>query len=690
MKLSLLWKNKKRKTIFASIAIIVFSFSAALPSLVHGFFISENDVYLTIFWILAKIIQAEAALVGILGKIFTAIMLNRAYLEEPYVLTGWAVSRDLVNLFFILFLIAIAIMAILRVQQNAARKLLPRFIAAVLLVNFSYFISDQILGFVNNIASGFIQPLAFIDTVVYDFVNPQAYTELVKDDPDSAGSTVVGVLIAAIFFGLLIVSFAILTIAMVIRYIVISILVVLSPFSFLFITLPQTQSLSIKWWKTFLGFSIWGLAASFFVWLALITMVAPANSSPLVAAANSLNLKPVEDVEVTVGMIMKLVVASVMLIIAVLSGKIVAGQAGDLAIRGARRAGRLLAAPALLAGAAAIATGRKGIKTANELNKSSDDTAIGRLNARARARGKDRRSTLRSAFQSGGPREFLRRTRSAFGLNPTVRTARDAQQAREIDAKRQLSKPKTQRALQDNINRLSSNRVRLPGDDFELQADLMELIDRGETPDNLKTNNVLGSLRDNYGFRGDNVARVAQALVETSKRSSKGDPLLSAAMRRDDATGAFEQRSRDSYQNKLREIIRGKFAAGPKDFRGLNNDIFPTDNLTATSGVGDDLLTDQGYDFIRRIATVPNRSVVDPSKELDLDQFFNDDVRQAIQRSGSQPRQLADQARQTLSRSGARRGQNVRFRGRDVSYDELEQFANNIENISNRGRNAGS
>jgi len=70
--------------------------------------------------------------------------------------TGWKVSRDIANMFFILFMVVIAFATILRIERYGAKQLLPKIIIIALLINFSMVFCYVLIDFTNIAANFFI------------------------------------------------------------------------------------------------------------------------------------------------------------------------------------------------------------------------------------------------------------------------------------------------------------------------------------------------------------------------------------------------------------------------------------------------------------------------------------------------------------------------------------------------------
>lgn len=72
---------------------------------------------------------------------------------------GWTVTRDVANMFFVFFLLWVAIATIFGFEQYGMRQILPKLIVVALLINFSLPISQLVINTSNSLANIFIQSL---------------------------------------------------------------------------------------------------------------------------------------------------------------------------------------------------------------------------------------------------------------------------------------------------------------------------------------------------------------------------------------------------------------------------------------------------------------------------------------------------------------------------------------------------
>ena len=180
----------------------------------------------------------------------------------------WSVVRDFFNIIFIFSIIYIGFKMILGSDNSGSRRALVYLIIAALLVNFSLFISKFVVDF-SNILAGEVAVAAFpafqnaggnaqaglVDVGTNFFNMMQIPTTARVQNGVINGQTaewgyifgIAVVYIVAIF------AFASGAIMLIIRYAVLSVYMVLSPFMFIGWVLPQYSGLMRQYWSGFLG-----------------------------------------------------------------------------------------------------------------------------------------------------------------------------------------------------------------------------------------------------------------------------------------------------------------------------------------------------------------------------------------------------------------------------------------------------
>jgi len=203
---------------------------------------------------------------------------------------GWQLVRDMANLGFVLVIIIIAFATILRFEQYGVTKLLPKLIAAAIIVNFSFAIASVFINFTNVLTTFFAERAISSDTRgvidlssgLAEAFGPQRFFLEGSEEAEgideateftSAALTSITSLIF-IFIFTLIGAFVIgaMAIMFFLRYLYLTFLVIISPIIWLFWVIPALKGQFGKWWNNFLKWSFFAPASMFFVYLALISI----------------------------------------------------------------------------------------------------------------------------------------------------------------------------------------------------------------------------------------------------------------------------------------------------------------------------------------------------------------------------------------------------------------------------------
>ncbi len=224
---------------------------------------------------------------AMLAKAILDLNFNILTTQNGLVQVGWKISRDLANLGFVLLIIFIAFGTILRIESYGAKKLLPMLIGAAIIVNFSLAIGGVFINFSNVLSNSFITKMG--DNFTTSIAGAFGAQRLLlppdnppPPDPAEQGGALVGfssvVLIGLanlIFISVftLIAALVMFLIAgmLLIRYIVLSFLLILAPITWLFWAFPSLKHLFSKWWSSFIEWVFFAPAMLFFVYIAVLS-----------------------------------------------------------------------------------------------------------------------------------------------------------------------------------------------------------------------------------------------------------------------------------------------------------------------------------------------------------------------------------------------------------------------------------
>ena len=200
------------------------------------------------------------------------------YTKNQLVREGWTITRDLVNMFFILIMVAIGVATILRVKGYEIKKLLPKAIAIAILINFTPVICGVIIDAANILTNFFLSAgTRGVGAIINGTEGPQSTLagllnqlwEAVKSfDWKEIAFAMFSAIIVMVFNFTAAFILIILALLFLLRYIMLWILVILSPLAFFCYILPGTQKIWKTWWDQFIQWCFIGIGAAFFLYMA--------------------------------------------------------------------------------------------------------------------------------------------------------------------------------------------------------------------------------------------------------------------------------------------------------------------------------------------------------------------------------------------------------------------------------------
>lgn len=189
---------------------------------------------------------------------------------------GWGVVRNVANAVLVLGLVIIAITIILGLQENKSKKLLITFILIALLINFTPVICEFIITGFNVITYSFLTGGVLSDG--YRFGIGDAFTYLKNLNSSTSfmmqGMSAIVLLIFSLFFGVILILYAILFVA---RNIILWILIIFSPVAFATKVFPEFKYIKNifpnilhwdDWWASFWQWCVIGIPAGLSIYLA--------------------------------------------------------------------------------------------------------------------------------------------------------------------------------------------------------------------------------------------------------------------------------------------------------------------------------------------------------------------------------------------------------------------------------------
>ncbi|MBI2484320.1 hypothetical protein HYV71_04005 [Candidatus Uhrbacteria bacterium] len=245
--------------------------------------IAQDQMLSGVGWIVAVIVDALHGL--FLNVVFLIVEVSRytAFIDSIPVTRGWEIVRDVMNMFFVIVLLAIAVGTILQQEKYHYSKTLPKFIIAAILVNFSKTIAGIFIDFSNVVMLTFTG--AIENTAGGNFLAITGIAEF-QQYVAQPGTAAVGVwevlasfIVLLAFDVIALIVVVVMLFILVFRIVALWFLVVLSPAAFFLAALPDDKGYAKKWWDQFVNYLIVGPVMLFFLWLSFTTLAASSQSA---------------------------------------------------------------------------------------------------------------------------------------------------------------------------------------------------------------------------------------------------------------------------------------------------------------------------------------------------------------------------------------------------------------------------
>jgi len=212
---------------------------------------------------------------------------------NPIIKAGLDVTLPLANMIIILCFVAIAIATILRIESYSFQKLLPTLIIIALLVNFAPVLCGLVVDAGNvtmNFFAGHLGGISGMAKIAKTLWGEGGFWHDIMGMWGLHSGTEMAIYVSPIAKTLSIIIYNCVAtlilfmffILFILRYIMIWLLVILSPIAFVSYILPATRGYFKKWWNQLLQWSFVGAIGAFFLFLGGITMsqFGNANLSP--------------------------------------------------------------------------------------------------------------------------------------------------------------------------------------------------------------------------------------------------------------------------------------------------------------------------------------------------------------------------------------------------------------------------
>ncbi len=231
-------------------------------------------------WIAQHVVKM---IVIVIDLVVVPIMRYNNFVGSPVVAQGWAVVRDLVNMFFVVILLLIAFQTIFGVGRADWKRQVPRLLIMAVVINFSRTIAGIMVDFGQVVMFTFVNAIA--DVAGGNFIQLFGLNALFEYSKDAiARSTASGNGFEVFdFFGAafltMVLTFVILATMIILagllafRIVIIWCLIIVAPLTFFLGgakgVIGGAEGYYADWWKRFTSAVSLGPILAFFVWLSL-------------------------------------------------------------------------------------------------------------------------------------------------------------------------------------------------------------------------------------------------------------------------------------------------------------------------------------------------------------------------------------------------------------------------------------
>ena len=230
-------------------------------------------------WIMLTVAQICIALTVFFLRFFITLASYNNYIDVSVVKLGWAMVRDVANMFFVVALLVIAFATILGLEQYEWKKGLIKLIVMAVFINFSNLIAQLIIDAAHVFTITFLNAIsATAGGNLINMFKLDAIVEMVSDPdlgttPEGASTALFGSsIVASIFAILAAVALGSYVIVMALRVVILWALIILSPLAYLLYALPKGEKYAQEWWSEFFKHVIVAPIMVFFLWLAFATL----------------------------------------------------------------------------------------------------------------------------------------------------------------------------------------------------------------------------------------------------------------------------------------------------------------------------------------------------------------------------------------------------------------------------------
>lgn len=317
------------------------------------------------------LVSIETVVLQLLIDVYIFAVTYTAYASEPFVTVGWGIMRDLVNAVFVILLLVVAVGTVLKIEAYGFKKLLPKIIIMILLVNFSFFFSREIIAVADSITGIFKHDLLSFGQTMYRFI--ASNESLIKAVSDPAGKEKLAqeklwelvrlTMLMVLLVGWMVFVMFLVCIVVLVRIVALLFLLTFAPIGYLTSIIPATKKYADQWWQQLIGFAMYGPISAFLIWLTMVMMVRTGGFSELTgASANQIDYESLKNSNLDGGIVLRYFFLGVMMSSSLYMAKELSLFGVESAMNMAKSAVSTAAGYAMATGAGALKLGGKGLK----------------------------------------------------------------------------------------------------------------------------------------------------------------------------------------------------------------------------------------------------------------------------------------------------------------------------------------
>lgn len=309
----------------------------------------SNPVTSAIAWLLIAIIRLFSMFI-VMGVSLIKFTLTPAFLSvlsNEAIYMGWQAVRDVLNMFFIFFLLYSAFCTIFQISRYHIKSTWVMIVVMALLVNFSWPIAHVLVDISNVIMMYIIGDGGGINdnTMLSNLANESGIAEILLENGNAitvsgdnidikagASGVLTALLMGIITSALFAFTIGFIALLLVLRVMLLAIYMVFASVGFAMAAFPGTRSYASQWWDGFTKQLIVGPLVLFSLLLAAM-MLQSINNIP--AFKNGLITAATENGGI--GNLLTYVISIGMIWVCVLAAQRVSGQTAGIAMRGATK-----------------------------------------------------------------------------------------------------------------------------------------------------------------------------------------------------------------------------------------------------------------------------------------------------------------------------------------------------------------